>query len=345
MKECIEELNYTLPYNDYVDPEVFEKERKQIFLKSWIFVGHTSQVERVGDFFTFEIGGESIIITKEKENNLKAFYNICPHRGTKVERTEKGNKKVFMCSYHGWTFHLDGTLNKAPNFKTSDLGAHSCMTSVQLEIYRSLIFINFDPNAKPLVDSYKELTENLDSYTFFESLKQVRTTKRMIQANWKAIIDNYLECDHCQIAHPAFSKTFDMKNYHIDTHESYTCQYSKLTKGDSAAPARFYWIWPNLMISIYPGDEANITTSQIIPISPNQSLAIYNYYFQTNEISEEQEELIKFVDQVRKEDFELVELLQSGLHTKAFSQGIYSPSENGLKHFHNLIKEAMTISP
>ncbi|KAB7706724.1 Rieske 2Fe-2S domain-containing protein [Bacillus aerolatus] len=342
MKEKVKELEYTLPYNRYVDLEVFEEEKKKIFFKSWILAGHVSQVEKKGDFFTFDIAGEPLIISRGNDDQLNAFYNICPHRGAKVERSEEGNKKIFMCSYHGWTFHLDGKLNKAPNFRTNDLGDHSCMTPVKLEVYQSLIFINLDSEALPLKDSYKELVGSLDKYTFLESLKKVRVNQRVINANWKAVVDNYLECDHCQIAHPAFSKTFDMKNYNIDLHRNYSCQYSSLTSGNSEEQAQFYWVWPNMMISIYPG-SGNMTTSQILPIAPNKSLAIYSYYFPSEHISEEQEELIKFVDQVREEDFELVEMLQEGFHTQAFKQGVYSPSEHALHHFHQRIKEAMDV--
>ncbi|KMY55482.1 (2Fe-2S)-binding protein [Bacillus sp. FJAT-27231] len=340
VKEEAKQLGYTLPYENYVNPEVFEEERQKIFLKSWVLAGHVSQVERKGDFFTFEIAGESIIISRDQDGELHAFYNICPHRGAKVERSKEGNKKIFMCSYHGWTFHLDGKLNKAPNFKTTDLGEHSCMTPVKLAVYQSMIFINLDPEASSLRDVYEELMGGLDQYPFLASLKKVRVSERLIEANWKAVVDNYLECDHCLIAHPAFSKTFDMKNYNIDLYKNYSCQYSRLTNGKSEEPAQFYWVWPNMMISIYPG-SGNMTTSQILPLSPDQSLAIYSYYFPTEEVSEEQEELIKFVDQVREEDFELVELLQMGFRTQAFKRGVYSPTEHALHHFHQQIKEAM----
>lgn len=120
-------------------------------------LGHTSQVDKVGDFFTFDIAGESIIISKDKDEKINAFYNICPHRGTRVEKSEAGNKKVFVCSYHGWTFKLDGAVNRTPNFDKDSLGDHNCMTHVQIEIYQSLIFINLDPEAKPFREEYSEL--------------------------------------------------------------------------------------------------------------------------------------------------------------------------------------------
>lgn len=340
----IDSLEYTLPYDKYVNSAVFEREKKKIFQNSWILAGHTSQVEKFGDFFTFNIANQSIIISRDQNNQLNAFYNVCPHRGAKVEKREQGNKKVFMCSYHGWTFHLDGKLNKAPNFKTNELGNHSCMTQVKIEVFQSLIFINLNPEAKPMIETYSEFMESLGKYEFLNSLKRVRVTQRVIDANWKAVVDNYLECDHCKIAHPEFSKTFDMENYHIDLHDKFSCQYSELTnkeKEEKKEGANFYWVWPNLMVSIYPGEDGNMTISQILPLSPDKSLAIYSYYFKSDELSEDQKELIRFVDQVRSEDFDLVESLQKSFNTSAFKHGIYSPTEYAIKYFHNLYEGAM----
>ncbi|GIN98701.1 ring-hydroxylating oxygenase subunit alpha [Siminovitchia terrae] len=330
-------LEFTLPYNRYVDSDVFAEEKEKIFHNSWILAGHTSQVKNVGDFFTFDIADQPLIISRDKNNEINAFYNICPHRGSKVEKSVSGNKRVFMCQYHGWTFQLDGKLNKAPNFPTNELGKHSCMTKVSLEVYKGMIFINLNPKAEPMAESYGELMESLEKYTFLDSLKKIRVKERVIDANWKAVVDNYLECDHCKIAHPEFSKTFDMKNYHIDLHDNFSCQYSKMTKKadeEQEEHANFYWVWPNLMISIYPGENGNMTTSQILPLAPDKSLAIYSYYFKDDHITEEQEELIRFVDQVREEDFGLVEFLQNGFNTKAFNRGVYSPKEYAIKYFH-----------
>ena len=100
-KENVHILHQTLPYKSYVSTEVFDTERKKIFSKNWIFVGHTSQVKNIGDFFTFEVAGEYILITHANDGKLRAFYNICPHSGTKVEQSEKGNKKN-LAMYLSW---------------------------------------------------------------------------------------------------------------------------------------------------------------------------------------------------------------------------------------------------
>jgi phenylpropionate dioxygenase-like ring-hydroxylating dioxygenase large terminal subunit len=339
-KESVQSFNPTLPYDRYVNPQVFNEERKKIFSKNWILVGHTSQVKNIGDFFTFEVAGEPIIVTRGTDGELRAFYNICPHRGTIVERSEQGNKKVLQCVYHGWTFNLDGKLHRAPNFKTNELGDHSCMRSIRLEVHRAMIFVNLDPAAPAFAVAYREFADELQRYPFLDALLLVKENRRLIEANWKAVVDNFLECDHCPIAHPAFAKTFDMTKYSLVPCDKFSYQCSNVQGKDESASVRFYWVWPNMMVSVYPG-SGNMTTTQLIPIEAGKTMAVYRYYFTDVNITKEEEEMIRFVDQVREEDFELVELLQSGFHSQAFKNGIYSPTEHAIEHFHQMVDEAL----
>lgn len=340
VKESAPSFNPTIPYEQYISPQVFNKEREKIFSKNWILVGHTSQVKNAGDFFTFEVAGEPIIVTHCTDGELHAFYNICPHRGAKVERSEQGNKKILQCSYHGWTFKLDGHVHRAPNFKTNELGKHSCMKSIRLEVHHSLIFVNLDSDAPSFPVAYQSFLEEMQRYSFLESLKLVRETRRIVKANWKAVIDNFLECDHCPIAHPGFAKTFDLSNYNIIIDNKFSYQCSTVSEDTEGASARFYWIWPNMMLNVYPG-AGNVNTIQVVPIDAETSLGIYRDYSVDAELTKEKEELFTFVDQVREEDFDLVEVLQSGFRSKAFENGIYSPTEHAMEHFHQMIEEAL----
>ncbi|SNT52014.1 Phenylpropionate dioxygenase, large terminal subunit [Bacillus sp. OK838] len=339
-KETSLELSFTLPFFNYTDSQFFEEERKKVFSESWIFVGHTSQVNKIGDFFTFEVAGEPIIVTHGNDGKLRAFYNICPHRGTKVEQKEKGNKKILQCAYHGRTFKLDGLVHRAPNFGKNEQGDRSCLRSIQLDVQRSMIFVNLAPNAPALADEYQEYLNELQRYPFLDSLQLVKENRRLIEANWKAVVDNFLECDHCSIAHPAFSKTFDMSKYTLVPSDKFSYQCSNVKGEDENLSVRFYWVWPNMMLSVYPG-TGNMTTTQLIPLEAEKTMAVYRYYFMDVHITKEEEEMIKFVDQVREEDFDLVELLQTGLRSQAFDKGIYSPTEHAMQHFHKMIGNAM----
>ena len=123
---------------------------------------------------------------------------------------------------------LDGKLNKAPNFQGEDAACvqDACLRSVRMEVLESLIFVNLDDNATPLIDSYGDFFDRLSKFPFISELKRTHRKTRVIKANWKAYIDNYLECDHCHIAHPSFVDALDMDDYQIITCENYSVQGS-----------------------------------------------------------------------------------------------------------------------
>ncbi|MFJ8068593.1 aromatic ring-hydroxylating dioxygenase subunit alpha [Peribacillus sp. NPDC096447] len=342
----------TLTYDKYTDPKVLEKEIDLVFSKSWQLVGHVSQLEKVGSFFTTEVANEPIIVNCGQDEVIRAFYNVCPHRATKLEKSESGKKKILQCSYHGWTFKLDGKLNKAPNFKGEDEACvqDACLRSVRMEILESLIFVNLDDNAKPLSESYGDFFDRLSKYPFLSELKRTSQKTRVIKANWKAFIDNYLECDHCHVAHPSFVAALDMDDYQIITCDNYSLQGS-IVKPDKnygtvdlnqaeMQGGSFFWLWPNLMLTIYPG-PGNMATIQMVPIDHETTLAVYTYYFRDENLTQEEKDLVTFAEQVRQEDVELVELEQIGFRSRAFNKGRYSSSEKAIVQFHEMVLEAL----
>jgi phenylpropionate dioxygenase-like ring-hydroxylating dioxygenase large terminal subunit len=342
----------TLPYKLYTDPQVLQEEQEKVFARAWNFVGHESQLQNPGDYLTCDVAGEPILLTRGKDGVIRGFYNVCPHRATKLEKSEQGNKKILQCGYHGWTFNLDGSLHKAPNFRDAEnfCAADACLRSVRVEVEASMIFVNLDENAKPLAESYGDFFENLKEFGFLGELKKIRDKKRIIKSNWKAFIDNYLECDHCPIAHPGFVSALDMSQYQIITCENYSVQGTivKPDKGYGSVElnkaemqgGRFYWLWPNLMVTIYPG-PGNMSTIQMIPIDHETTLGVYTYFFRDEHLTQEEQDLIAFAEQVRDEDVELVELEQIGFRSRAFQKGTFSPTEHAVLHFHGLLLDAL----
>lgn len=344
----------SLTYDKYTDPKVLEKEMEHIFRKQWHLVGHVSQVEKAGDFFTADVAKEPIIVTRGKDEVIRAFYNVCPHRATKVEKGEAGNRKVFLCGYHGWTFKLDGQLNKAPNFRGEESCVQdACLRSIRVEIQESLIFVNLDDHAKPLRESYGDFFDKLGKSPFLSQLKRTHQKTRVFKANWKAFMDNYLECDHCHVAHPSFVSALNMDDYQIITCENYSIQ-GTVVKPDKKMGSvnldeaemqggQFYWLWPNLMLTIYPG-PGNMASIQIIPIDHETSMAVYTYYFRSeslDNLTQAEKDLMTFAEQVRSEDIELVELEQIGFRSSAFKTGRYSQSEKAILQFHEMVLEAL----
>ncbi len=355
MQNLTTEQKYkTMPYRLYTDPKVLEEEQEKIFSKTWQYVGHISQVKKPGDYFTCEVAGEPLVIVCGRDEVVRAFYNVCPHRATKLEKNQEGNKKILQCGYHGWTFNLDGSLHKAPNFKDVDsfCEGDACLRTVRLEIQASMIFVNLDDQALPLTASYGDFFASLEDVPFLGELKRVWGKQRVIKGNWKAFVDNYLECDHCPIAHPSFVATLDMSQYKVIACENYSVQGTvvkpdkkygsvELNKAEFQG-GRFYWLWPNLMVTIYPG-SGNMSVIQMIPIDHETTLGVYHVFFRDENLTQEEQDLLKFMEQVRDEDIELVELAQIGFRSKAFKRGVLSPTENGVLQFHEMIQEVLGV--
>lgn len=346
----------TIPYRLYTDPDVLKAEQERIFSKTWQYVCHESRVRRPGDFFTCEAAGEPIVVVRGEDETLRAFYNVCPHRGTRVENEPCGNKKILQCPYHGWTFRLNGDLHKAPNFK--DVPGFCAdqfpLRQIKVEVAASLVFVNLDPFAKPLNVQFADLFDDFGRFSFLDDLKENSVKTRTLKCNWKTFIDNFLECDHCPIAHPGFTSTLDMDKYHILNGDYCNIQGTGLKekKGKQALDldleraevqeGRYYWMWPNVMLVVHPG-PGNLSTIQMIPIDEETTLGVYTNFSKYDEPTEETKKQLAFAEQVREEDVTLVEREQIGFRSNAFEYGILSPTEHGVRKFHDMIRNELDV--
>jgi choline monooxygenase len=216
----------------------------------------------------------------------------------------------------------------------------------------SLIFVNLDDQALPLSASYGDFFAELEKFPFLGQLKKIFHKTRVIKANWKAFIDNYLECDHCPVAHPGFAAALDLSQYKIVQCENYSVQSTVVKPNRQYGSVqlntaemrggRFYWLWPNLMITVYPG-PGNMASIQMVPIDEKTTLGIYTYYFRDEHLTQEEKDLIAFAEQVRDEDVELVELEQIGFRSRAFSRGQFSPTEHAILQFHTMVCNALGL--
>lgn len=355
-KEATE--SYTLPAQYYTSEEILDLEKEKIFSKNWMYAGHIEKVDVPGKYFTLQILDQNIMIVKGKDDEIRAFYNVCPHRGHELVEGE-GKTSVIKCPYHAWTFHLDGEFNrgrsvdKIKNFEQKD----ACLNSVKVEVFLNFIFINLDPNARPMGEMMPGLDEAVRAkIPELENLTLAKRIRYDIKANWKNIMDNYLECHHCQVAHPEFVKQIDMSSYAIIPNEYYIAQTSR-SKGTTdktgeinASDAETYlsfWLYPTLALDIMPG-EPGIIMMHIEPISANESIEYLEFYYTSKEPSEEGLESIKYQDEVlTPEDISLVESVQRGLKSKGYVDGRYviddkaSISEHGVHYFHGLVLNSL----
>ncbi|MGH8223147.1 MAG: aromatic ring-hydroxylating oxygenase subunit alpha [Woeseiaceae bacterium] len=196
---------WSLDQRFYTDPSIYELELERIITRNWILAGHQSQWPVPGDFSVFRVASESAIIVRSGDGELKAFANVCRHRGSLVCLEQRGNKRKFECPYHGWVYDTDGNLlaarNMAEDFDKSTYGLHR----VSLDIVHGLVFVCFSDDPPSLEGAKRDLAEPMAMFDF-KNLKVAAQKVYPIAANWKLAIENYQECYHCATAHPDYAK-------------------------------------------------------------------------------------------------------------------------------------------
>ena len=202
--------DWSLDQKFYKDTSIFDLEKHNIFYNSWIFIGHESQIPNKGDFFVYKLLDEEIIVLRNKENKVKAFFNVCRHRGSRVCLEEKGNTSRFSCPYHSWTYSLDGKLLAAKSLREgidkSKLGLHPC----NIESASGMLLINLSDNPQSLKNLQSDLKEPFEMFGF-KDLKVAAHKNYPIASNWKLAVENYQECYHCAPAHPEYSLSHSLK--------------------------------------------------------------------------------------------------------------------------------------
>ena len=339
----------------YIDPQFLKVEQAQIFRKSWQFVCHEEKLNDVGSYITVDIQGQSIVVIRADNGELKAFYNVCKHRAHELLQGE-GSVRMITCPYHAWVYKLDGSLYKArrsehlENFNVQDI----CLTAVRLEIFCHFVFVNLDPDAPSLEEQTGNLGNEIKSYApDLADLTFARRLTYRIQANWKAVVDNFLECYHCPVAHRDFCSLIDMQTYKVKTHEIYSSHMAKAKTADNQAynienasvtDHAVWYLWPNMTLMRYPG-RGNFMAWRFYPVSQTETYEVFDFFLETAKPNADEIEAIEFIDKVlQPEDIALVESVQRGMGTPAFEQGRYlvDPQESGLSehavhHFHSLL--------
>ncbi|MDH3636166.1 MAG: ring-hydroxylating oxygenase subunit alpha [Gammaproteobacteria bacterium] len=342
----------------YVDPKFLQIEREQIFHRSWQFLCHEEKLREPGGYVTSSIEGQPIIALLNRNGELRAYYNVCKHRGHELLSGE-GQTKRITCPYHAWTYDLDGTLVTAPrsehleNFNQKEI----CLEPVRIEIFCHLVFVNLDTEATALSTQSGDLANEIMHYApDLASLTFATRLSYRIKANWKAVVDNFLECYHCPVAHKGFSSMIDMDTYQVKTHGIYSSHMAKARLGENSAyniadatvtDHAVWFLWPNMTLMRYPG-RGNFMVWRFYPINEQETWEEFDFFFETAEPNETEKEALRFIDEVlQPEDIGLVESVQRGMNTPAFNSGRYmvdiegsGASEHAVHHFHGLILEA-----
>ena len=342
----------------YIDPKFLRLDRQQIFHRSWQFLCHESKLSESGCYVTGDIQGQSVFATRDNKGELKAFYNVCKHRGHELLFGE-GRKNLIVCPYHAWCYNLDGSLKVArrsehlKNFNPSEIH----LDQVRVEVFCHLVFVNLDLDAIPLSEQSGDLASEVMRYApDLPDLKFAHRLTYNINANWKSVVDNFLECCHCPVAHKDFCTLVDMDTYKVKTHGIYSSHMAKAGTSNNNAYGvenatvtdhAVWFLWPNTALMRYPG-RGNFMVWRFIPTGPQTTYEEFDFYFETDTPNDDEMEAIKFIDDVlQPEDIGLVESVQRGMQTPAFNRGrfLVDPEESGMSehavhHFHSLVLDA-----
>ncbi len=342
----------------YRDPRFLAVEREQIFHRSWQYLCHEERLREPGSYVAADIQGQSIVAVRGGDGRLRAFYNVCKHRGHELLEGD-GNVKAITCPYHAWVYNLDGTLRlarRAEHLENFDPG-RICLSAVQVETFCQLVFVNLDGDAAPLAEQSGALREEVTRYApDIGALTFAHRLTYTVQANWKALVDNFLECCHCPVAHRDFVSLVEMDTYKVTCHGIYSSHMAKAGRGantaygvsDASVTDHAVWfLWPNTTLMRYPG-RGNFMVWRFIPLGPEETYEVFDFFFESAEPTESEREAIRYIDEVlQPEDIGLVESVQRGMRTPAFTQGRYlidpdgsGLSEHAVHHFHGLILDA-----
>ena len=358
--ECAE----TLPSRFYTDPGMLALEKGRIFRRTWQLVGTLSQdcgeangvprtIADPGAFFTTDVVGEPVVVVRDNGGVLRAFSNVCRHRAGPIAQ-DAGCRNVFQCAYHGWTYTLDGRLIGTPEvdgiefFDRSTMG----MAPLRCETSQQFIFVNFDPQAPSLAEFLGDIPTQSAAFPF-EGIQLAERRDYSVNCNWKVYVDNYLEGYHIPIVHPGLMKEIDYPRYRTETFRYHSQQLGPVKEmrpgdtgervykpGEGLPEALYFWIFPNLMLNIYPD---NIQTNVIVPLSHDRTLTIFEWFFhdaKSETVKERATKAIGFSERVQQEDLHICEAVQKGLQSATYDRGRYSVKrENGVHHFHMLLSE------
>jgi phenylpropionate dioxygenase-like ring-hydroxylating dioxygenase large terminal subunit len=341
----------TLPWTWYADPEILRREGDRIFARAWQYVGHSGQVAEDGSFFASSAGQIPVVVTHARDRRLRAFLNVCRHRGHVVAAGE-GQRETLQCPYHAWTYGLDGALRAAPRsdrepgFELGELG----LREIRVDTWGPFVFVNPDSEAPPLAEALGDVPARVAEIVDVDALEFRFRSEFEVEANWKISCENFLECYHCAVAHPGFSAAVDIspEAYRLESSGLTSSQLGPLRENGNSFLAngeiphsQFHFVWPNFGINIFPG-RTNLSCGPIVPVSPERTARFLDYFFAPDVDQAWIDELIAFDTQVGNEDTELVKGVQRGVRSGLLPDGrILTESEQLVSHFQGLCSAAL----
>jgi Rieske 2Fe-2S family protein len=341
----------TMPQRYYVGADVFAIEQDRIFARSWLCVGRSTELAEPGTYKLQAIGADSVIILRDKSGTLRAFHNVCRHRGTRLCEAERGTlRETIQCPYHAWTYALDGRLIGAPHMQDVsgfDKKDYS-LFSVALQEWEGFVFINMARSPEPFEKVYAPLFGRFARFNL-SGLEVGRRIEYTVKANWKLILQNYNECLHCPTIHPQLSRLMPYTSGANDlTSGPFLGGFMEITPphasvtmsgrscglplgplpGEDHRRAYYYSFFPSMMLSLHP-DYA--VYYMVWPQTPAETKIISEWMFHPDTIARadfDPSDAVEFWDLTNSQDWHICELSHAGIASRAYVPGPYSPRES-----------------
>ncbi|MCB2066415.1 MAG: aromatic ring-hydroxylating dioxygenase subunit alpha [Erythrobacter sp.] len=348
---------WSLPGWTYRNPEFHALELDRVFRPSWQVVCHASDIPEPGDWHTLEYCGESVVVVRGTDHQLRAFTNVCRHRGSRLVDGAKGCARKLVCPYHAWTYDLDGSLAGVPDaasYPALDKSAHG-LAPVELEQWHGFLFVRLEDDGGPSVAQMMAPYAAMVAPYMLDDLKALgRVTLRPRGVNWKNVGDNYSDGLHIPVAHPGLTRLFG-KSYGVEATSHVDRMWGHLVDRESSQwserlyqrllpevphlppPAQRGWLyfklWPNVAFDIYP-DQVDFM--QWLPTGPESCLIREISYALPDERREMR--AARYLNwrinrQVNAEDTALIERVQAGMQSRSFTMGPLSDKEVCLRNF------------
>lgn len=353
--------SYTLSRDYYLDADVFEREKRNIFYRSWQYVAHECMLPNPGDYYAERICDESLFVIRSADGELRAFYNVCRHRAHELLRGYGNVRKMIVCPYHAWSYSNTGELLRAPmsEHRGSFDKSEFCLREIRLEVFSGCIFVNLDDECASLAALAGDLEADIRTeLPYLDELEYAGSNllgETRIRAGWKVVVDNYVECYHCRPAHRDFASIIDMNSYSTTTHGLWSKQKGPDIRYQNTAYeidpdygiqySSFWFLWPNTTFNVLPGSN-ELGVYVVRPIDPLNCDFEGHSFAVGGKIYQPRADYAASI--LAPEDIDLCESVQRGLMSRSYDQGAYmvdpgrmGESEHALHHFHRLVLGAL----
>ncbi len=345
----------TLPGHYYTSENIFREELERIFMQRWICAGNAGQLKNSGSYFLFTLGKESVIVTLDQDHIVRAYYNVCRHRGTRICDQAAGefNGKI-QCPYHAWTYALDGRLIGAPNMSTTESfdRAQYPLHAIHCTVWEGYVFLNFSEDPQPFESEYAPVLNRFTNWNIAE-LEVAHTEIYEVASNWKILFQNYSECYHCPTVHPLLARLTSYRDTIIQLEEGAFLGGPMIVSGGEsmtidgrlcAMPipnlseedqrhVYYFTLFPNLFLSPHP---EYVLVHRLIPLAPDRSRIVCEWLFHPEAKMRHDYEparAIEFWDITNRQDWQLCERSQEGVSSRAYTPGPYCDLESILAAF------------